>query len=167
LNYRGIHIVYAEENAPLGTGGAMRFAVSFIQDNEPVFVLNGDTLVKLNYRSMFEMHQASQAQMTIALRAMDDCQRYGKVMVKDDIIVQFHEKGKEGPGLINAGVYLIQPGLFTNFHLPNIFSFETDFLYPYLSTLKPQAFLANDYFIDIGIPEDYERVQQDLSQLMA
>jgi D-glycero-alpha-D-manno-heptose 1-phosphate guanylyltransferase len=166
-NYQGIDIIYAEEMEPLGTGGAMRFAASFVKNNEPVFVLNGDTFVKLDYRGMFQAHQETKAQITMALRTVGDCHRYGKVVVDGDTIIQFYEKGESGPGLINAGVYLIQPNLFFAFNMPASFSFETDFLFPHLVTLKPHPFLADDYFIDIGIPEDYARAQLDLNQSMA
>ena len=163
-HYNGIDIIYAEELEPLGTGGAMRFAASFVNTNEPIFVLNGDTFVQLDYRTMFDAHQKNNAALSIALRPVDNCFRYGKVVVENNQITQFREKGEEGAGLINAGVYLINPELFNKFNLPPQFSFETEFLVPHLTELKPNAFLANDYFIDIGIPEDYARAQVELAE---
>ena len=50
--------------------------------------------------------------------------------------------------------------------LPDTFSFEREFLYPYLQTVRPQAFLTDGYFIDIGVPEDYLRAQHELPSLI-
>jgi D-glycero-alpha-D-manno-heptose 1-phosphate guanylyltransferase len=161
--YSGVRITYATEDEPLGTGGAIAHSLSFIDGDSPVFVLNGDTFVQLDYRAMF--NAAESTVLTMALRAVDDCSRYGKVMLEQGLIREFREKGEVGAGYINAGVYLIQPHLFAHYPLPKQFSFEKDFLFPYLDMLRPRAFIANDYFIDIGIPEDYARAQAELPLL--
>jgi len=161
--YHGVIIRYAIEEVPLGTGGAIVHALKEIVGDEPVFVLNGDTFVKLDYQAMFQQHKINNAKMTMALRSIDDCARYGKVMVENDVIVDFREKGEVGPGRINAGVYLLQADLFMPFNLLAKFSFENEFVQPNLATLRPQAFAANDYFIDIGIPEDYARANSELA----
>ncbi|VVC76499.1 D-glycero-alpha-D-manno-heptose 1-phosphate guanylyltransferase [Aquicella siphonis] len=164
--YAGMEIFYAQEESPLGTGGAMVNALPLLRDaHEPVFILNGDTFLKLDYQAMYEQHEAEKSVLTMALRSVEDCARYGKVMTNGRYIAAFREKGEAGPGLINAGVYLIHPGLFTPFELPSSFSFEHDFLLPHLNQLKPRAFVANDYFIDIGIPEDYARAVSELPAL--
>lgn len=161
-NYDGITIRYAVEEEPLGTGGAIAHALSEMQADEPIFVLNGDTFVKLDYTAMYQQHESSHALMTMALRSTDDCCRYGKAVVEDREVVAFKEKGEKGIGFINAGVYLINPDLFAQFNLPWQFSFEKDFLLPHISVIKPQAFIANDYFIDIGVPDDYSRAKVEL-----
>lgn len=153
--YAGVAIRYAVEETPLGTGGAMALSLKDVKPDEPVFVLNGDTFVKLDYQAMYAQHVAQRAALTIALRSVADCARYGKVISKDGVISDFREKGEAGAGWINAGVYLLQPDVFARFNLPAKFSFETDFLQPNLASLKPRSFAANDYFVDIGIPEDY------------
>lgn len=163
--YRDISIEYAIEDEPLGTGGAIVYALSTQFMHEPVFVLNGDTFVKLDYRAMYAAHEQSNAQLSMALREVSDCVRYGKVVTNANSIVEFREKGESGAGLINAGVYLLNPNLFIPFNLPLQFSFENDFLLPHLATLSPQAFIAQDYFIDIGIPDDYTRAQAELPAL--
>lgn len=186
-NYNNINISYAIEPEPLGTGGAIAYAFSVAQEqfrlqthtqpaqpallpvreseSNAYFVLNGDTFLKLDYRAMLAQHQRSGTSITMALRCVPDGSRYGKVVEQDGTIVAFREKGVAGPGLINAGVYLIDPTLFAQFPQPAHFSLESDFLVPHLSELKPQAFIANDYFIDIGIPEDYERALVEMQLL--
>lgn len=165
-NYHGLTISYVHEAKPLGTGGAMAYALSTMQTNQPIFVLNGDTFVQVDYRAMFAAQQQHAKALMLALRPVPDCTRYGKVITQDDLIAGFKEKGETGPGLINAGVYLLQPDLFSQFNLPEVFSFEQDFLIRYLDKLQPGFFIANDYFIDIGIPEDYARADRELPLLI-
>ncbi|HLB41365.1 MAG TPA: nucleotidyltransferase family protein [Gammaproteobacteria bacterium] len=162
FRYHGIAISYAEEEEPLGTGGAITHALADMRDRETIFVLNGDTFVKFNYQAMYQQHRDHQAMMTMGLRLVDDCARYGKVMTINHTVVAFKEKGEMGPGFINTGVYLIHPDLFARFNLSKQFSFENDFLHLFVSEIKPQIFISDDYFIDIGIPEDYARAQVEL-----
>lgn len=163
--YEGMTLHYAIEEQALGTGGAILNALSVLPPDKPFFVLNGDTFVKLNYQAFYHQHQNNAASLTIALRSIEDCSRYGKVLTQGNEIIAFKEKDEKGPGFINAGVYLINPDLFSQFNLPLQFSFEKDFMLPFATKLKPQAFFVNDYFIDIGIPDDYLRAQVELPQL--
>lgn len=162
-SYHGITIQYAHEEQPLGTGGAILNALQQVTAQEPVFVVNGDTFLKLNYPAMLAVHQKNAAALTIALRPVNDCTRYGSVILENDQVIAFKEQGAGGPGLINAGVYLMQPQLFEQLRqdeAPLAFSFERDFLHHYVTSIKPQAFIVNGYFIDIGIPADYLAAQR-------
>lgn len=163
--YRDITIHYAVESTPLGTGGAMKHAMQYVNPAQPVWVLNGDTYVEFDAQAMWSAHQAHAASLTMALRQVSDCARYGKVVVHEETIIGFAEKGEAGFGLINAGVYLLNPAIFDLYPLPQQFSFEQDFMIPHVQTLKPTAYLADGYFIDIGIPEDYARAFTDLPAL--
>jgi len=161
--YAGLSIQYIKEDSPLGTGGAIVNALTLYAKPEPLFVINGDTFVKLNYQAMYEQHVEANTDMTMALREVSDASRYGKVVTQDKRIVSFTEKGEEGSGLINAGVYLIQPDLFANYRLPHQFSFEQDFMFKHLASIHAETFIATDYFIDIGIPDDYARAIRDFA----
>lgn len=163
--YAGISIHFIQEDKPLGTGGAILNALTAYHAANPVFVINGDTFVKLDYQAMYEQHVHAKANMSMAVRHVDDASRYGKVLTQDKSIVGFKEKGEQGPGFINAGVYLIQPDLLAQYDLPQQFSFEQDFLLAHLEAINAQAFIANDYFIDIGIPEDYARAIRDFANV--
>lgn len=157
-----VPIEYAVEPTALGTGGAMKFALG--TSTEPTLVLNGDSYVKADIRALYKQHLENNAALSMVLRKVPDSGRYGTVETQGDIITAFGE-GKAGEsGLINAGVYVLNPALFQE-NLPEAFSFERDYLPPRLGTLKPRAFIAEDYFIDIGIPEDYARAQVELPAL--
>lgn len=160
-----IELHYAAEEAPLGTGGALRKALVEATDS-PVFVLNGDTFFALDYRAMLAQHLETGAQLSIALRNSPDTTRYGRVEVDENRIVSFREKGEAGSGWINGGIYLLNKNLFAGYELPEVFSFELDFMQQYRERLAPHAFFSDAYFIDIGIEDDYRRAQKEIPRLL-
>ena len=155
-----IAVRYSLEESPLGTGGAVRRALAMV-DRWPTFVLNGDTFLALDYRAMARAHQRVGASLTVAVTSVPDAGRYGRVLITNQRVTGFEPKGVAGPGLINAGVYLFNRDTLPS-NVPQRFSLETDFLSPCLEALAPLAFDADGYFIDIGVPEDYQRAQREL-----
>jgi len=156
----GIAIRYAVEEEPLGTGGGLRKALSMV-DRFPVFALNADTFVDIDYRGMLAAHERAKTPLTVALREVPDTARYGRVVVEGDRIASFDASGTAQPGLINVGVYLFADNILATGQ-PPVFSFERDFLEREIGRLRPLAFRAEGYFIDIGVPEDYLRAQTEL-----
>jgi D-glycero-alpha-D-manno-heptose 1-phosphate guanylyltransferase len=156
---------YAVEKIPLGTGGAMAFALQGRTD--PVLVLNGDTFVQVDYRAFYAQHCRNNATLSMVLREVPDTGRYGEVTTRGNLITGF-TSGQDGkPGLINAGIYALSPLLFQNYSMPETFSFERDFVPQHVEALAPQSFIADAYFIDIGIPEDYARAQTEIPHKVA
>lgn len=160
--YRGIEIDYLVEDHPLGTGGAIKRALEHISCNQ-VFVINGDTFLRVNYRDVSEEHRKAGATMTMVLKSVGDTSRYGRVRTEGDRVVSFQDAEAGKAGTINTGVYLVSKGLFARYHLPSIFSFEQEFLLPYVNDLHPFAYFTEGYFRDIGVPEDYQRAQDELA----
>jgi D-glycero-alpha-D-manno-heptose 1-phosphate guanylyltransferase len=155
---------YSVESSPLGTGGAMRLALQ--QSSAPdVFVVNGDTYLAMDYQAMLAAHLAAGAALTVAVRDVPDAARYGALEIANGRIRGFIEKGRTGPGKINAGSYLMKRGLLARHGLAEAFSFETDLLMAHIRELEPLAFETRGDFIDIGIPEDYARAQELLVSL--
>ena len=159
--YRDAVVSYAVETEPLGTGGAIAHALRG-KGNDPVLVLNGDTLLNIDYGELIRWYARAPTQVAMVLREVPDVARYGSVLMSGERVSGFVEKGKSGPGLINAGVYVVQPGVFETFGLSGKFSFEADFLQRHCDVISPRAFLTDAYFIDIGVPEDYDRAQREL-----
>jgi len=156
--FEGLSIAYSVESTPLGTGGAIRQSLGGARPG-PCFVLNGDTLVDVDYEAMREAHASPDATLTMAVCRLDEVGRFGALSIDDGIVTGFLEKGATGAGFINAGVYLTDTGLFDGYTLPERFSFETDFLTPHLASIRPRAFETHGRFLDIGIPEDYRRAE--------
>lgn len=160
--YRGMPLAYSVEEKPLGTGGAIRQALDMFQDEEAV-VLNGDTLFGIDIEGLANIHRERGAYLSIALKRVADSSRFGCVEVAPEgVIEKFLEKGKSGSGWINGGVYMLDHRLFTEFPMPAAFSFEKDLVEPNVKRIHPVAFFSNADFVDMGIPEDYERVQRQM-----
>ncbi len=162
-DYAGMSIVYAHESEPLGTGGAMAYAVGLCESAD-LLVLNGDTFLGLDYGAFVFDAREKQARLSIVVRAVNDVSRYGSCKVSDGFLSSFSEKGASGPGFINGGVYYMSSDLFASID-PGAkkFSFESDYVALKLAQLQPAAYVADGYFIDIGVPEDYARAQSDFA----
>ena len=163
-SYLGIEVKYSIEEDALGTGGGIRQALTKCE-GEQAIVLNGDSLIDLNLANFIEQFERSSAPMSMALRYMEDVLRYGAVETEGNILTEFKEKGEQkGAGYINSGVYLIQKEYFLNHTPEGNFSMETEFLEPTSKLGIIHTFPSNDYFIDIGIPSDYERAQDEFKR---
>lgn len=158
---------YVVEHHPLGTGGGIRLAMEeAVADN--VFVINGDTMFMVNLNTQMEFHRFCRSATTLALKKMQDFDRYGIVNTNmTRVITSFEEKQARESGLINGGVYVINARAFHAKHLPEKFSFEKEYLETYCGEERFYGYVADDYFIDIGIPEDYARAQEDFKTLFA
>ncbi|EAH9909057.1 D-glycero-D-manno-heptose 1-phosphate guanosyltransferase [Campylobacter coli] len=147
--FLGIKIKYSIEKEPLGTGGAIKEALKFIKNE--VYVLNGDTFFGIDLSKL----KLNGSKICLALKQMNDFDRYGTVNVDEQgIVTSFEEKVFKKQGLINGGIYLLKKDIFDEFSLEKKFSFE-EFLQENYKLLKIQTQIFDDYFIDIGIPEDY------------
>ncbi len=164
--HRGMELRYSLEEQPLGTGGGLRLAVDLVTA-DPVFILNGDTWLDLDFRAMYAAHEAAGACLTVAVCRVPDVARYGSLEIEEGRIVRFREKGAGGPGLINAGTYLASAGLLRTIPPGRVHSFEQDLLVPEGARIRPLAFLTGGRFIDIGVPEDYARAQYLLAPAAA
>lgn len=154
---------YLIEEEPLGTGGAIKNALQFCK-SEDVLVVNGDTLFQVNTDSLYNIHKTNNAVCTLALKPMKQYSRYGTVILNNDQITAFKEKQYTDSGLINAGVYLINQKQFSAISFPEKFSFETHFLEAFVNKGILFGYVEEGYFIDIGIPEDYEKANHDFLQ---
>lgn len=165
--FPGLAIEFVIENKPLGTGGAIQLACSKIKSDD-VIIVNGDTMFNINLAALSAFHYAKQADFSAALKVMKDFSRYGAVETDEHgAIKAFHEKRFYKTGLINGGVYALNIASLLSAGLPEIFSFEKDFLEKYIGNKKFYARSFNNYFIDIGIPEDYDRFKKDYSIILS
>lgn len=161
-NHPGMQKHYSIEKEPLGTGGAIKLACKAASE-KTVVVVNGDTLFRLDLVKLTAFHNMCGADCTLSLKPMTHFDRYGVVEInKDYSIGSFCEKKAYAKGLINAGVYALNAERFLKEDLPDKFSFEKDYLEKKYKSRRFYAVVQDSYFIDIGIPEDYERAQKEL-----
>jgi D-glycero-alpha-D-manno-heptose 1-phosphate guanylyltransferase len=153
------------ETEPLGTGGGIGLAMTKAAD-ENIAVLNGDTIFKIDLNELLDFHLQKNAATTLALKQMHHFDRYGVVHAdSEDRIMLFEEKRYYDEGWINGGIYIINKQQFLSKKLPEKYSFEKDYLEKFVSEDKFFGYKSQDYFIDIGIPADYEKAKEDFKTL--
>ncbi len=166
LDYLPFEVDCVIEDEPLGTGGGIQAAREEAAADD-VAILNGDTMFMVNLKEQFQFHQASKATTTLALKEMHEFDRYGVVNVDaKGVITAFEEKQYRKTGLINGGVYIINKEAFMAKQLPEKFSFEKDYLERFMNEKKFYGFKSDGYFIDIGVPADFARAQEDFKNML-
>jgi len=150
------------EDEPLGTGGGILFALKATVSDQ-VLVANGDTLFTIDAGELAATHVETGAACTLALKRMHGFDRYGVVTLDGKRIQGFEEKRFYEEGLINGGIYLVDKTQLLQRKLPQQFSFEKEFLEPAAQQGALSGVAFDGYFIDIGIPEDFARAQQELA----
>jgi len=158
--FRSMELSYEIESSPLGTGGAVRASLMQCQNNH-VFVFNGDTFLDLETSQIEALWVANQNPIIVA-REVQDTLRYGRLFDDGGYVSELVDKGVTGPGLINAGCYLLPIDVLDSYELGQVFSLEEDFLKMYIQKSPVELFITKGYFIDIGIPSDYQRAQIEL-----
>ncbi|NQV02360.1 MAG: NTP transferase domain-containing protein [Bacteroidia bacterium] len=163
--YRDVRIDYSVEEEPLGTGGGIRLALWKI-DGIHAFAMNGDSLLRVDLNQMMEAHLRKKADITIALRELQETGRYGLVrMNRNCRIVDFSEKQQDaGEGYINGGVYIIEKKFLMEPDFRGNFSIEKDCFEQYYETSKMYGFRSGGYFLDIGTPETFKQAQDDFKR---
>jgi len=163
-SYEGINISYAVEETALGTGGGIALALKETKQDD-ILILNGDSFIDFNLNDFYLFHKKENSRLSFVLKEMKDFERYGSVEVNDNKIIEFKEKKFITQGFINAGAYIAKRDIFNGLNLPERFSFEQDFLEKKVSEGYFYGYKTNGYFIDIGIPEDYNKAQIDFKDI--
>ncbi len=163
-NYPKLNVQFSIEHEPLGTGGAIKLACTKTKE-KTVLVLNGDTLFKVDVNELAAFHNQQNANCTLALKPMNNFDRYGVVELNENgSVISFQEKKLYSQGNINGGVYILNTEKFITETFAKVFSFEKEYLETYLSNRKIIGLIQDVYFIDIGIPEDFEKADRELSK---
>jgi NDP-sugar pyrophosphorylase family protein len=147
-----------EEEQPMGTGGAIKAALQELPGITDFLVSNADTYLSSGVAELLTVEAPA-----LAAVWQEDTGRYGSLQTQDKKIMQFIEKSPNaGPGLINAGLYRLSHNCFQG--MPSgSFSLE-NILFPALLNNHNLKFIRiNADFIDIGIPEDYEKCKHYLT----
>lgn len=155
------------EKDALGTGGAIRFASSFLK-TENVLIMNGDSFCDYDLSKMLDFHLEKNSDLTILSVPVKNNNRYGSIHTDSNKrILAFNSNGAQSEeSMVNAGVYIIRESLFESINkMPEIFSWESDFLQKKCNEFLMHSYSVNSYFIDIGIPEDYLKLQNEFGKL--
>lgn len=155
--HKDLNLLYSREKSPLGTAGALRLALPFI-NSETVLVMNGDTFCNVDLKKFVEFHFDKKANASLVISSIEDTARYGSVKLDfDDVIVGFVEKMLDGgSGWINGGVYLINRPEILKIPENKEISFENE-IFPTLIGKNFYGYKNQGYFIDIGTPQSYSQ----------
>jgi len=161
----GVRIRYVVEPAPLGTGGAIRFAAQGITDTLVVF--NGDVMSSVDVQRVIDLHRERRAKATIVLTPVANPAAYGLVETgPDGSVRRFLEKPTPDEitgDTINAGIYILEPDTFDRIPKDVAYSIERGY-FPSLVERGETfvAYIDRGYWIDIGTPEKYVQVHRDM-----
>lgn len=153
-------IEFSEENYPLGTGGAVKKTRTLIRSDH-FLAMNGDAFFDFDLRAFYDAHVKNNAMLSVALTEVEDVSDCGSVELKDGRIIAFKEKVPEKKsGLVNAGIYLMKKEIFN--HMPPEDSFSLEYrLFPeIINSHYCHGFIGSEKFIDIGVPERYEKAKR-------
>jgi len=162
----GLNVEYSIEPEPLGTAGAIKYALKNCHIGDEFLLINGDTYFDVELDSLISFHRSKNALTTITLRLVDEVSRYGIVSVNDEYrITQFKEKANSsGEGLINGGIYVLNSAILDFIPENRSISLETEIFPQIVKDEKIFGYPEGGHFIDIGIPKDYELSQKLLPE---
>ncbi|MCI0625422.1 MAG: NDP-sugar synthase [Acidobacteria bacterium] len=161
----GVKIHYVVEQSPLGTGGAYKNAEALLDG--PTIVFNGDILCDLDLTAVVRQHESHRAAATLVLTRVENPSAYGLVETTNEgRITRFLEKPSADEitcNTINAGAYILEPEVLKMIPGAENYSFERGVFPELLRAQRPvYAYVSEGYWIDIGTPQKYMQVHQDI-----
>jgi NDP-sugar pyrophosphorylase family protein len=155
----GVDIRYVKEDQPLGTVGAL----SLLEESEePLLVINGDILTRVDFRAMLHFHREHKADLTVAVRQYELNVPYG-VVDTDGVAVRGILEKPVVKQFINAGIYLLNPAV--RLMIPNGQPYDIPELIQRL--LKENGtvvcFPIREYWLDIGKADQYDQAKSDIA----
>ena len=162
-DYKNTKISYSIEDYPLGTGGAIKKAISKIK-NDYFYVFNGDSYLNLDIKNLDDFYHKFKKNIIVG-KEVCDVKRFGLIVSKEGVINKFNEKKSSGLGIINTGCYLFRSDIINQLPELDSFSLENEAFPNLIKKEKILLYLSNREFIDIGTPEDYEKAQTLLKDL--
>ena len=159
----GVQLRYVEEPTPLGTGGALKYAESLLDDR--FFMLNGDVLTDLDLSAQLAQHERTGATATLALTPVEDPTNYGLVRTDGDgAVTEFVEKpsyDQIDTRNISAGAYVLERSVLDLLEADQPASIERD-VFPQLVGSGLYGCVSENYWLDIGTPERYLEATWDI-----
>jgi mannose-1-phosphate guanylyltransferase len=165
----GMKILYAVENEPLGTGGAIRNAAELLDRNalgdEPIVIFNGDVLSRHSIAEQISFHQAKGADATLHLIEVEDARAFGCVPTDSEGRVTAFLEKMDNPitNSINAGCYVFHPSVLDRIPLGEVVSIERETFPALVESGRPVfGYKEQAYWLDVGTPAALFKGSRDL-----
>ncbi|MBR5826309.1 MAG: D-glycero-beta-D-manno-heptose 1,7-bisphosphate 7-phosphatase [Clostridia bacterium] len=162
----GVNITYYKENTPLGTAGAL-FRLNFESD---FLLCNGDLIFDFDLSSMLSFHHSRNALATLFVHP--NSHPFDSVTLDTDEsgrVISIYKKNKKPEffqNLCNAGIQIVSPELLTMYNFTDKADFDSDVIFPAVSTNRIFAYKSTEYVHDVGTPERLQRVSLDIASGM-
>lgn len=155
----GVAVEYLSEDRPLGTAGALGLLEV---PNEPVLVINGDILTRTDFRAMLHFHQDYWAVMTVGIKQYSVKVPFGVVQVRGADVTGLEEK-PVAQFFVVAGIYLLSPEVWAYLRRGEHCDMPDLIARLVAEGRKVVSFPINEYWLDVGCPDDYQRAQSDVA----
>lgn len=158
----GVNIDYLQEELPLGTAGPLGLLSEYPSD--PVLVMNGDLLTKVNFQQLLDFHQAHRAQATMCVREYESQVPFGVVHLDHHRLLEIEEKPVQR-FFVSAGIYVLEPKILnfitpgTRLDMPELFKMVI------AKGLETAAFPIREYWLDIGRMDDLEKAKGEYDEV--
>ena len=159
-------IRYSIEKERLGTGGAIKLALSTMRIKEDMIVVNGDNLFRMDFKEMYSTHRRNKALATIAVFDVPDVTGSGVVVLEGDKVVSFIEKpdpSKARSRTISTGIYIIDKDIGEQLPEKEAFSFEREFLHEYAKKGRIYA-QRMEMFLTVNDMRQYKEAEEELKR---
>ena len=151
-----VDIRYIHEDKAMGTAGPIGLLPETL--NQPLLVMNGDLLTKVNFQQLLDFHLEHQSQATMCVREYDFQVPYGVVRLEKHRLLQIEEKPVQR-FFVNAGIYVLEPGALKHIPQGDYFDMTDLFAKIIAQGSETAAFPIREYWIDIGRLDDLERAK--------
>lgn len=156
----GAEIRYIHEEKRLGTAGGLSLITE--KFSEPIIVMNGDILTKLNFQQLLEFHNKVKPQITMCIRQYGFQVPYGVVKIDKNNLLDIEEKPLQ-QFFVNAGIYVLDPLVLKL--IPKEAYFDMTSLIKKINDNKVAVFPIREYWLDIGKIDDYDRANGEYNEV--
>lgn len=153
----GVNIEYINEDQPLGTAGALGL---IDKPQHTSLVINGDILTRLNFRAMLNFHKDHRSVLTVGMRKYDIQVPYGVVEMDGVNITDITEK-PDYTYFVNAGIYMLEPEVYDSIPDGGPINMPDLIARLLMDGKKIIGFPIQEYWLDIGKPDDYQQAMND------
>ena len=153
----GVDLRISKEDKPLGTVGPITLLKNEL--TEPFLMMNGDILTLLNFKNMYDFAISKNNNLTIGIKEYILPFEFGDVFCDGDFVTGIDEK-PDIKHKILAGVYIFKPGIFNLIPSNEYFGMDNLILQMLNENIPITKYDINEYWLDIGQVDDYEKAQE-------
>lgn len=157
----GADIRYLREVEKMGTAGSLGLLPA--RPEEAFIVMNADVLTKINFQSLLDFHTSNAAAATMGVREYNFELPYGVITAEHHRLIEIREKPTQS-FMVNAGIYVLEPNIL-DLVSPDTFLDMTELFKKIIEhRYETAVFPIHEYWIDIGLMNDLQKVKEDYQE---